>query len=254
MRPLILVSNDDGYTAPGIRAMQRELSTWADVVVCAPAGEQSATSHALTLHRPMRLRQADGCFFVDGTPADCVFIAVHAGTRVLPRRPDLVVSGMNHGVNLGDDVFYSGTVAAAREAALKGIPALAVSRDERADLARACSYASDLARACLVHAERETFLLNVNFPKHGQWRPRATALGQRRYGDAIEFRKDPRGREYLWVGGGRVEHHGDSGTDTAVFDNGDVGITSLVLDLGRTDQRALCESVVNDVVAAGDPR
>src|SRR5829696_1121257 len=127
-RPLVLLSNNDGFRAPGLNLVRDALAEFADVVVCAPDYEQSAASHALSLHRPLRLfRHEEGVFSVDGTPADCVYVALYAEARVLPRRPDLVVSGVNHGVNLGDDVFYSGTVAAAREAALKGIVSLAVS-------------------------------------------------------------------------------------------------------------------------------
>jgi 5'-nucleotidase len=129
-RPLVLLSNDDGVTAKGLLALRDALAKDADVVICAPDQNQSATSHSLSLHRILRLRRVDeGVFTLDGTPADCVYVALHAGTRVLPRRPDLVVSGMNHGLNLGGDVFYSGTVAAAREAALRGIPSIASSAD-----------------------------------------------------------------------------------------------------------------------------
>src|ERR1700761_8278170 len=149
-RPLILLSNDDGYRARGIQAMHQALNEFAEVVVCAPEIEQSATSHALSVHRALRLFEpAPGVFSIDGTPADCVYVALHGKTRILPRWPDLVLSGVNHGVNLGDDVFYSGTVAAAREAALKGIPALAVSTPHDADMAVAAGVASRIAQALL---------------------------------------------------------------------------------------------------------
>src|ERR1044071_689169 len=121
-RPLVLLSNDDGFAAPGLLAMRDALSAFADVVVCAPELNQSATSHSLSLHRSLRLRHVEeGTFSVDGTPADCVYVALNSGARILPRRPDIAVSGLNHGLNLGIDVFYSGTVAAAREAAMRGI-------------------------------------------------------------------------------------------------------------------------------------
>ena len=122
-RPLILLSNDDGHSSTGIRAMQAALkAAGADVVVVAPETEQSASSHALSLHRPLRLRKVEAdVFALDGTPADCVYVALHATTRLLARRPDMVVSGINHGMNLGQDAFYSGTVAAAREGAFRGI-------------------------------------------------------------------------------------------------------------------------------------
>ena len=120
----ILLSNDDGFFAPGLQVLRTALATFAEVVVCAPESNQSATSHSLSLNRILRLRDhGHGIHSVDGTPADCVYVALNSGTRLLPRRPDLVVSGMNHGPNLGTDVFYSGTVAAAREGALRGVPA-----------------------------------------------------------------------------------------------------------------------------------
>src|SRR5690606_20719501 len=126
-RPLVLLSNDDGYRSLGIAALREALGEYFEVVICAPESEQSATSHSLSLHRPLRVeRHSRDVFSVDGTPADSVYIALHEPS-VLARRPALVVSGMNHGLNLGQDVFYSGTVAAAREGALQGFPALAVS-------------------------------------------------------------------------------------------------------------------------------
>src|SRR6478752_791485 len=134
-RPLVLLSNDDGYSSRGIAALRTALGRHFDVVVVAPETEQSATSHSLSLHRPLRLRETEpGVFAIDGTPADCVYVALHSIGRILPRAPALVVSGINHGPNLGQDVFYSGTVAAAREGALRGLPALAASTHGGSDL------------------------------------------------------------------------------------------------------------------------
>lgn len=233
-RPLVLLSNDDGYRARGIQLLKHAISAWADVVVCAPENEQSTTSHSLSLYRPLRLEQvSETDYSVDGTPADCVYVALH-GARVLPRPPDLVVSGLNHGVNLGNDVFYSGTVAAAREAALKGFVALAVSADTRADFEKAAAMSASIAR-CLAGSAPSSpalgKLFNVNFPNHGSWKPRATRLGRRFYRDEVEFRRDPRGREYLWIGGAALEHDLLEGSDTEAYDRGEVGITPLVLDL-----------------------
>ena len=133
MRPLILCTNDDGFDSVGLQQVAQALGAIADVVILAPETEQSATSHSLTIHRPLRLRKVrEGCFALDGTPADCVYIALHLPpdhNPVLARRPDIVVSGVNRGLNLGQDVFYSGTIAAAREGALRGIPSIAVSCD-----------------------------------------------------------------------------------------------------------------------------
>src|SRR5262249_13559997 len=146
----------------------------ADVVVCAPEVEQSAASHALSLHRPLRLfRHGPELFSVDGTPADCVYVALNAANRVLPRKPDLVMSGLNQGVNLGDDVFYSGTVAAAREGALKGIPSMAVSVAVNGDFEQAAAFAARIAFE--VHAAKlGAILLNVNVPEGSAWPARAT--------------------------------------------------------------------------------
>jgi len=230
-RPLVLLANDDGFRARGLRLLRDALGPHADVVVCAPEVEQSAASHALSLHRPLRLYEhGDGVFSVDGTPADCVYVALHGDTRVLPRRPDVLVSGVNHGVNLGDDVFYSGTVAAAREGALKGIPALALSAARDADLTAAAELGARLTLA-LAWLTPGATLVNVNVPPGRDWPLRATRLGRRIYRDEVEFRRDPRGGEYLWIGGPGARHHPIPGSDTEAFDAGAVGITPLVLDL-----------------------
>jgi 5'/3'-nucleotidase len=244
-RPLVLISNDDGYRALGINALRAALGEVAEVVVCAPETEQSAASHALSLHRPLRLfRHGEGVFSVDGTPADCVYVALYAGGRVLPRRPDLVVSGMNHGVNLGDDVFYSGTVAAAREGALKGIPAIAFSAALDADLAKACKFAAGLTLALARSSDGAPVLLNVNVPPGSEWKVRATRLGHRIYQDEVDFRRDPRGREYLWIGGPGASHQPLAGSDTEAYDAGVISVTPLVLELWGQDFSRRAEEVV----------
>lgn len=247
-RPLILLSNDDGYTAPGLLALRDALGEWAEVVVCAPELNQSATSHSLSLHRVLRLRQAEPrLFVVDGTPADCVYVALNAGERVLGRAPDLCVSGMNHGLNLGVDVFYSGTVAAAREAALRRVPSLAVSADSRADRAAAAALGARIAREVLeaarARAEGGGLLLNVNVPPGSAWSTRATRLGRRNYAGDVIFRHDPRGGEYMWIGGGEVTHHESPGSDTEAYDEGVVGITPLSLSLDEPRGMGLAERV-----------
>jgi 5'-nucleotidase len=248
VRPLILLSNDDGYRASGIQAMRRALSEFAEVVVCAPEIEQSATSHALSVHRALRLfeHSADS-FSVDGTPADCVYVALHGKTRILPRWPDLVVSGVNHGVNLGDDVFYSGTVAAAREAALKGIPALAVSTPFDADMDRASALARQVAQAVLLRPITAPLLLNLNVPK-GYTALRAARLGRRIYQDEVDFRRDPRGREYLWLGGPSTEHPNLPGSDTEAFDAGVASLTALSLDLWAREADEVVARILSDLV------
>jgi len=250
---VILLANDDGYRATGIRSLRDALATFAEVVICAPETEQSAASHSLSIHRPLRLiRRADGVFSVDGTPADCVYVALHAGTRVLPRAPDLVVSGLNDGVNLGADVFYSGTVAAAREGALRGHPALAVSAGNGADPAAACKVAARLAQAMLELALPEPLLLNANFPAGSAWPVRATRSGERIYQEGVEFRSDPRGKEYLWIGGPGAEHRPGRESDTDAYDEGVVGVTPLVLDLWNPRQRTSAEQIVARLGQAED--
>lgn len=259
MRPLVLVSNDDGYGSLGILALRDALATWADVVVVAPETEQSATSHSLSLHRPLRTRLVEpGIFAIDGTPADSVYVALHAETRFLPRWPDLVCSGINRGLNLGQDAFYSGTVAAAREAALRGIPAIASSAHVKADLARAADLTSRLARALYdvtagalgagvrpgPSVVRNTPLLNLNVPLGWNGEVRKTRLGARLYEEVIDFRRDPRGREYLWLGGPGVRHEPDPGTDTDAYDEGAASITPLVLDLTSPGDRGLTDTVI----------
>jgi 5'-nucleotidase len=264
-RPLILLSNDDGYRAHGIRTLASALRTIGDVVVCAPESEQSTTSHSLTLTRPLRLRQVDASeFAVDGTPADCVYVALNAGTRVLPRTPDLVVSGLNHGLNLGTDVFYSGTVAAAREGALRGIPAMATSADVDSDPTEAGKVCARLAQALVdfapVSPDRmsqgsgSSFqlrvpapLVNVNLPPGQGWQVVATRLGLRLYEDLVEFRRDPRGREYLWIGGGGVRHENLPGSDTDAYDAGQVSVTPLLLDLTAAEGSILAQRLAGAV-------
>jgi 5'-nucleotidase len=240
VRPLVLLSNDDGVAAEGLEALRAALALHADVVVCAPEQNQSATSHSLSLGRVLRLRRVrDDVFAVDGTPADCVYVALHAPGRVLPRRPDVCVSGMNHGLNLGVDAFYSGTVAAAREAALRGIPAVAVSADLAADRAAAATVGASIALAAAELGREgrapEGLLLNVNIPPGAGWPIRATCAGQRTYDHDVIFRLDPRGKEYLWIGGAEVRHGDAPGSDTEAHDAGAVSITPLTLDL--TDAR-----------------
>jgi 5'-nucleotidase len=230
-RPLVLLSNDDGYRAQGLMLLRDALLTHFDVVVCAPDTEQSASSHALSLNRPLRLLQrGEGIFSVDGTPADSIYVALHAG-HVLPRKPDLVVSGMNHGLNLGQDVFYSGTVAAAREGALQGYVALAMSAGEGADPASAAEMAAALAVATLAAGLTGPRLFNINFPRGKTWPLRATRLGKREYGGGLIRREDPRGLPYYWIGGSTVHHDSIVGSDTEAYDEGVVGVTPLVMDL-----------------------
>ncbi|HMY19231.1 MAG TPA: 5'/3'-nucleotidase SurE [Polyangium sp.] len=256
--PIVLLSNDDGYAAEGLRALRRELQRHARVIVCAPEVNQSATSHSLSLHRVLRLRYVEhDVFSLDGTPADCVYVALNSGERVLPRLPDLVVSGMNHGLNLSHDVFYSGTVAAAREAALRGIPSMAVSADSAADRTCAAALAARLAMQMLdAHRRKPTRaapLLNVNIPPGREWPVRATTIGKRLYTQDVVYRHDPRGHEYLWIGGGTARHDHAPGSDTEAYDEGCVSITPITLDLVSSDHgelvAATCSAVPKPAVS-----
>jgi 5'-nucleotidase len=257
--PLALLSNDDGYSSPGIRAMRAGLqAAGIEVVLVAPETEQSASSHSLSLHRPLRLRRVEpGVFALDGTPADCVYVALHAGERVLPRRPDLIVSGINHGMNLGQDAFYSGTVAAAREGALRGIPAVAASAHHSADLQATAELIARIALRLPEHGSPRgggpfspAPLLNVNIPPHWNGQVHATRMGERIYEEVVDFRKDPRGREYLWLAGPGVRHErsvpafaGQATTDTDAYDDGVASITPLRLDLTSERHAELAISV-----------
>jgi 5'-nucleotidase len=245
MKPLVLLSNDDGYASAGLQAMRRALDD-CDVVVVAPEREQSASSHALSLRSPLRLRAiAPDTFALDGTPADCVYVALHAGNRILPRRPDLVVSGINHGLNLGQDAFYSGTVAAAREAALRGIHALATSTHHSLDLSRVATASARIAHSLITagNSHKDGLLLSVNFPKEWSGGMRATRMGTRIYEERVHFRADPYGREYLWLGGPGVHHEKMAGSDTDAYDEGIASITPLALDLTSAKDMPLAETV-----------
>lgn len=238
-RPRILVSNDDGWQSPGIHALADALATFADVWVVAPERERSAVSHALSLHKPLRLREtAHQRFWCSGSPADSVYIAMH---HVLPGPPDLVVSGINRGANLGDDVFYSGTVAAAREAALMGIPAIAVSQVTASgvtvDYAVAAQAAVTVARRALAVAGTADAiptrtLLNINAPAGA--RPDAplvlTIPGRRNYGREVQKSLDPRGQAYYWIGGPELGFDPLEGSDCDAVAAGQIAITPVSLD------------------------
>lgn len=246
-RPVILLSNDDGYQSSGLHCLRSALLEFADVIVCAPEFEQSAASHALSLHRPLRLKVHEPkVYSVDGTPADSVYVALFAGSRILPKAPDLIVSGLNHGVNLGDDVFYSGTVAAAREGALRGHRALALSVADDSSMAAASKLAVRIVNRVLERAGTDPLLYNINFPPGSKWTVAATRLGQRLYHDEVNFRRDPRGREYLWLGGPPGTRHDTfDGTDTAAFDSGVVGVTPLSLSLWSVKKSKRTQTIID---------
>lgn len=211
----VLLSNDDGVDAPGISALFTRLQRTEDVWVVAPATEQSAQSHSLTMHRPLRVvRHGERRFAVSGTPADCIYLGLHHVMKGAP--PDLVVSGINHGSNLGTDVHYSGTVAAAREACLQGYPAIAISLENPGEgtalqWGTASVVAERVIQALRDHPLPPRVFLNVNVPNlpHPELKGiKACRLSDRFYDPYVEERLDPRGRPYLWIGG-RHSHFGD---------------------------------------------
>jgi len=227
----VLLSNDDGVHAPGLAALAAAFPD-DEVWVVAPDREQSASSHAISLHRPLRIVQVgERRFSVDGTPTDAVYLALNHLLRGRP--PDLVLSGVNHGPNLGNDVLYSGTVAAAMEGALLGVHALAVSLAAPPPHAfeHAAAFAAALARRLVAHPPPAPSLLNVNVPAGPVRGYRFTRLGRRTYGTDVVEKLDPRGRKYFWIGSEATFQdipHSDCNT---VLDEGIAAVTPLHLDL-----------------------
>lgn len=229
--PLVLVTNDDGINAPGLAALAEALAPLGDVYVVAPEREQSTVGHALTLHRPLRVdRLAERRFAVNGTPSDCVNLAV---LGLLPAEPTLVVSGINHGSNLGDDVTYSGTVSAAMEGTLLGIPAIAVSLvgPEQGGFEEAGKIARLIAMRTLVEGLPPKTLLNVNVPGGRPRGIRFTRLGHRVYKEKMVEEKDPRGKTYYWIGAGPPLWDDREATDIIAVQDGYAAVTPLHLDL-----------------------
>lgn len=239
-RPLILVSNDDGVEARGIRVLARALASIGRVVVVAPNRERSAASHSITLHRPLRVdRVGRDRYAVDGTPTDCVMLGIH---EILKARPDLIVSGINHGGNLGDDVHYSGTVSAAVEGGILGIPAIAISLVLRGagHYAVAGDFAARLARRVLREGLPRGVILNVNVPDLPASRITGYAFtiqGKRDYGNIIVEKEDPRGRKYYWIGGDDTIFEDVHDSDCNAIGAAQISITPLRVDL--TDRATL---------------
>ncbi len=235
----ILLSNDDGYFAPGLAALAEALRPLAEITVVAPERDRSGASNSLTLDRPLMLRQApNGFFYVNGTPTDCVHLAV---TGMLDYLPDMVVSGINQGANMGDDTIYSGTVAAATEGFLLGIPSLAISLADfrAANYAAAARVAADLVRRFQDGEFSETVLLNVNVPD----RPHesllgyeVTRLGRRHSAEPVVKSVNPRGQTVYWVGAAGPAQDAGPGTDFQAVANGRVSVTPLQMDLTRHGQ------------------
>jgi 5'-nucleotidase len=234
----ILISNDDGYLAPGIEALASALASVADIVVFAPDSNRSGASNSLSLDRPLSVqRAANGFYFVNGTPTDCVHVAL---TGMLDYRPDLIVSGINNGPNMGDDTLYSGTVAAATEGYLFGIPAIAFSQAEHgwAHIDAAAKVARDIVMR-RFDALQAPWLLNVNIPNlpYEQMGPlTATRLGRRHQAEPVIRAQDPRGRPIFWIGPPGATKDAGEGTDFHAVASGQVSLTPLQIDLTHREQ------------------
>ena len=240
-RPLkILISNDDGILARGLEILEQACRKVGDVTVVAPDREQSASSHSLTMTRPLRpVKRADGRYQVDGTPTDCVLLALET---ILDHRPDIVFSGINHGSNMGEDVLYSGTVAAAMEGLSVGIPGVAMSfAGVKLELIETqfdwiAKLTSDICR--VDDFPRET-LLNINLPPIPGSEVkgiRVTKLGRRVYSDSLTRMNDPWGRDMFWIGAGKSSWSGDEDSDFRAVEEGYISVTPLHLDLTQYDQ------------------
>jgi 5'-nucleotidase len=256
-RPLILVTNDDGVASIGLALAVEALEPLGEVMVCAPDGERSGTSHSITFHTHLRVHEVRPSWWqVSGTPVDCVYLALH---HMCPRPPALVVSGVNAGYNMGSDVFYSGTVGAAAEAYLRGVSGLAVSTARDADPRITVPIVRTIA-AALLAAERR-HLLNLNVPPAPEGeasqprRVEVTRLGQRSYKDAVAHRTDPFGRPYFWIGGAPLQSSDREGEDTWAIGRGHVSVTPLEMDITAPDAapcRALLGAMLGRDLAGED--
>jgi 5'-nucleotidase len=232
---LVLLTNDDGIDSEGFLALrERLLADRHDVYAIAPERERTCVAHAITLHKPLRIREVDSNLFsTSGTPVDCVFVAVK---KLLPRKPDMVISGMNRGPNMGQDVTYSGTVAAAKEGAFLGVRSMAVSLAARTGFLYddAVGVTSRILGSLSGAPSAGNVFLNINIPnvpRHEIKGFLVTRLGKRIYNDTVIERIDPRGGKYYWIGGDGESYEPLEGTDFVALENGYVSITPLCLDV-----------------------
>lgn len=251
--PTILVTNDDGVQSPGIHVLAAALRPLGDVTIVAPHFESSAIGHALTLARPLRLEQVgEGVYTVDGTPTDCVNLGI---TVVLRAKPDLIVSGINKGYNLGDDVTYSGTVAGALEGALLGIPSVAVSLERTRgefDFSRAAAAGATVAAAVLRHGLPPRTLLNVNVPRVVTGGVRVTVQARRNHETRVTESIDPRGRPFYWIEEGESAWVVDERSDYHAVKSGWISVTPLHPDLTRHDAINFVEGLPLEAPVAVD--
>jgi len=258
-RPRILISNDDGVHARGIKVLRKALEEIADVTVVAPDRERSGASHSLTMDVPLRThRIKDNIIGVDGTPTDCVLLALKL---LLSEPPDLVVSGINRGANMGDDVTYSGTIAAAMEATLMGIPAMAVSlcrcESGQYDYQASAEIAREVALMVLERGLPHGTLLNVNVPNIPREEISGVEIvrqGKQVYEEAVVEKQDPRGRTYYWIGGQLTSWESEPDTDYAAVSQGLVSVTPIHLDLTDYEAMDVLRSWPLEQVVAGGLR
>lgn len=236
-RPLILVTNDDGVMAPGISALAEAAAPLGDVVVFGPDRNRSGVSHMISLMKPLRAHEIrENWWMIDGSPADCVYLGVH---ELLPRRPDLVLSGVNAGPNMSFDVHYSGTVGAAMEGTLLGIPAIAVSLvdPQAGSFERAARFAAQVAGEVLEGGLPTNVTLNINVPGGEPSAWQATFLGHRLFRHSVFRRDDPRGGTYYWIGGVPAEPHDIPGSDCNAVAEGLISVTPLAVDMTSNRHR-----------------
>ena len=232
-KPLILLTNDDGLYAEGLSVLSDELKNLGHIHIVAPDQEKSASSLALTLHHPLRVKSVKkNRYAVSGTPADCVYLAVQ---KFLPRRPDLLISGINHGPNLGQqDISYSGTVAGAKQGAFLNIPSMAVSlisdKDGRFAFAAAAKIVLAMAKRIMETPLPQGIFLNINIPPHPLKGIKIAQLGQKRYNPRVIEKQDPRGRFYYWIGTGNPKAIGDENSDVKIIKKGYITVTPLQND------------------------
>jgi 5'-nucleotidase len=240
----IFITNDDGIEAAGLHLLEEVAARYGNVLTVAPKNEMSGISHALTLHAPLRVHESGaGRFSVTGTPADCVYLGIN---HIAAEKPALTLSGINHGPNLGYDVIYSGTIAGARESLIQGVPAIAFSLNGRRpfDFAAIREHVDAIVRAALEHGVPEDTILNVNFPP--TQKPalgfRSTTLGIRHYSGDVERRVDPRGGEYVWIGGKHITFRDIPGSDCNAVREGWISVTPVQLD---TTHHASVEAIAS---------
>ncbi|MDH4219582.1 MAG: 5'/3'-nucleotidase SurE [Candidatus Aminicenantes bacterium] len=249
--PLVLLTNDDGFDSQGLSALFHQMKDWGQTYIVAPDQEKSASSLSLTLRHPLRVKSIQhNIYAVDGTPADCVYLAVQ---KLLPRYPDLLISGLNHGPNLGQqDISYSGTVAGALQGAFLNIPSMAASVMPDGDGNFFFDYAAKivhaLAKKILEHSLPPRIALNINIPSLPIKGLKLATLGEKRYNPRVIEKKDPRGKHYYWIGAGNPQDIGGTDSDVMVVKDGYIAVTPLHKDL--TDPASIQSPVLKEILAS----